>query len=203
MKETNANSIPFKTSSQRWGRGAEEVISLEHINAHVINSYHDFAELTNTMGLLEKMKAGIYSVVEIQWDATRPTFRRFIQQKIKHKDKYAKDVFGSNMEEEYETSWKPVGTILEVSGRWASRVHRSGNDLIGRWSRIDLIGKQDKLIRVISSYRVSQASPKMAGETTYCKQQVRSFLWRGLKTLNPKKLFLVDLLAMMKGWRMN
>ena len=92
--------------------------------------------------------------------------------------------------------------MLGVSGSWASRVHRSVDDPMGRWSWIDLRRKQGKLIRVISAYRVSQASPKMAGETTSSKQQVRNLLRRGVN--NPKKkAFLVDLLGMIKGWREN
>ena len=51
------------------------------------------------MGLLEKMETWVYSVVETQWDITIPTLFRFIQQQIRHKDKYAKNLFGANMEE--------------------------------------------------------------------------------------------------------
>ena len=53
--------------------------------------------------------------------------------------------------------------MLGVSGRWASRVANTGNDPLGRWSWIDLRGKQGRLIRVISTYIVSQDSPPQAG----------------------------------------
>ena len=84
VKEANVNSIPFKILSQRWVRGAEKVISFEHINSHGIDSHDDFAELPNTMRFLDQMEAGVYSVVETQWDTTSPTFSRFIHQKIKY-----------------------------------------------------------------------------------------------------------------------
>ena len=91
--------------------------------------------------------------------------------------------------------------MLGVSGRWVSRVHRTGNDHMGRWSWIDLREKQGKMIRIISAYRVSHASYKTARETTSCRQQERSMLGRGLKNPNPKKGFLTDISNMMKGWR--
>ena len=57
------------------------------------------------------------------------------------------------------------------------------------------------MIRVISAYRVSQDSYKQAGETTSCKQQVRSLMLRGVRKPNPKKRFLTDLSAMLTAWR--
>ena len=68
---------------------------------------------------------------------------------------------------------------------------------------MDLRGKQGKLIRVISAYRVSQDSPSQAGETTSCKQQVRSLMLRREKHPNPKKRFLKNLTIMLKNWRIN
>ena len=68
---------------------------------------------------------------------------------------------------------------------------------------MDLRGKKGKTIRVISAYRVSQDYPAKAGETTSCKQQVRSLMLRGVKNPNPKKRFLEDLALMITSWRKN
>ena len=121
-----------------------------------------------------------------------------IKQKIKAKDTYAKVSFASNLDEEYLTSWKPGGTLIGASGRWASRLDKSGNDKLGRWSWLDMRGGKGRMIRVISAYRVSQDYPDAAGETTSCKQQVRSLMMRGITNPNPKKRFLTDLTTMIK-----
>ena len=86
------------------------------------------------MGVLENMEAGVYSIVETQWDTTCPKFCKFIRGKMKEKDKYGKASFSSNMDEPYLKSWKPGGTMIGVSGRWASRIARTGNDPLGGWS---------------------------------------------------------------------
>ena len=168
-----------------------------------VNAHDDFVELSNCMGILENMEAGVYSIVETQWDTTCPKFCKYIKETMKKKDTYVKVAFSSNMDESYLTSWKPGGTMLGVSGRWASRVANTCNDPLGRWSWIDLRGKLGRIIRVISAYRVSQDSPAQAGETTSCKQQVRSLMLRGESQPKPKKRFLKDLSSMITQWRSN
>ena len=161
--EANGNRIPSLTPSQRVGAGAQDIIFFEHINITGINAHENFAELTNAMGILTTMEAGVYSMVETQWDTTCPIFCKFFTEKLKAHDTYAKAAFGSNTDESFITSWKPGGTLVGVSGRWASRVAKSGTDALGRWSWMDLRGKKGKTIRVISAYRVSQDYPAKAG----------------------------------------
>ena len=90
---------------------------------------------------------------------------------------------------------------MEVSGKWANRAESGGTDHMGRWSWIDMRGKGGKMIRVVSAYRVSQSNIKQAGETTSCKQQVRSFQKRGMANPNPKQLFLKDFGAFICAWK--
>ena len=66
---------------------------------------------------------------------------------------------------------------------------------------MDLRGKKGRMIRVISAYRVSQEQIAQAGETTSCKQQVRSLLKRGIKNPNPKAAFLKDIGQFINNWR--
>ena len=87
------------------------------------------------------------------------------------------------------------------AGKWASRVEKSGSDRMGRWSWIDLRGKKNKMIRVISAYRVSQTNNTKVGELTLYKQQVRSLLKRGVKKPDPKQAFLCDLGKFIRKWR--
>ena len=43
------------------------MISFDHINTHGISSHDKFVELMNTMGIIEAIEAGIYSIVETQF----------------------------------------------------------------------------------------------------------------------------------------
>ena len=48
------------------------------------------------------------------------------------------------MEEKSESFWKPGGTMIGISGKWASRERARGSDELGRWSWITLKGKKEK-----------------------------------------------------------
>ena len=99
IEEANAESFPSLTPSQRLGKQGNEIITFEHINVNGINPHDEFVELQNTMGILEKMEAGVYSIVETQWDTTSPTFSKYIKDTIKREDKYSHIETSSNMDE--------------------------------------------------------------------------------------------------------
>ena len=58
------------------------------------------------------MGARVYIIAETQCDTTSPQFSKFITQTIKTKDNYSKVEFGSNLEEKYDTTYKPGGTLI-------------------------------------------------------------------------------------------
>ena len=187
VKAANKTSTPSKPLTATYGEATDGVISFEHINVNGINPHSDFVELTHTMGSLEAMGASVYSLNETKWDTTCPTLCKDIKHIIKRKDQHAKVVFSSNEEEKFKGTWKPGGTLLGVSGAWASRVEKSGTDPLGRWSWAILRGKKGRQIMAISAYRISQANPNQAGPLTSCQQQVRSLRRRGVVNPNPKR----------------
>ena len=144
VKQANMDSTPSKSLKATYGATTEGVISFEHINVNGINPHSDFVELTHVMGSLEAMGASVYSINETKWDTTCPTFCKYIKHTIKKKDQYAKVAFSSNEEEIFDGNWKPGGTLLGVSGVWASRVEKSGTDPLGRWSWAVLRGKKGR-----------------------------------------------------------
>ena len=93
------------------GSGSKNLISFEHINVNGINPHGDFIELQNSMGILNKMEAGVYIMVETKWDTTSPSFCKYITETIKQSDAYAKIEMGSNQDEFFESSWKPGGGL--------------------------------------------------------------------------------------------
>ncbi len=113
-------------SKKRIGKEADEVITFEHININGINPHDEFVELKNTMGILEKMETGIYIIVETQWDTTSPVYSKYIKDIIKREDKYAHIETLSNMDEKFESAWKPGGTLVEISGDGQAELRAAG-----------------------------------------------------------------------------
>lgn len=72
----NKGPYPSSTLSQQYGDQSDTLISFENINIHGISAQDEFIELINTMGILERMEAEIYIVVETQWDTSNPLLHK-------------------------------------------------------------------------------------------------------------------------------
>ena len=122
-------------------------MSFEHINVNDIRPHDDFVELQNIMGILGNMEASVYSLVETQWDSIYgicPSLSRYINEIIKKEDAYTKVEMASNQGENFESSWKPGGTMIGVSCKWANRAESAGSDNMERWRWVDLRGGEAK-----------------------------------------------------------
>jgi hypothetical protein len=86
---------------------------------------------------------------------------------------------------------KKGGTMTVLSGRWACRKRNVDSDNKGRWSSITLQGKKDRLVTIITAYRVCQ---QKGGEgcTIYHQQQM-DFEAEGSRQTNLRKQFCVDM----------
>ena len=125
-------------------------------------------------------------------DTTQPQLMKKIMETSKSVDPYMKIEMASCDFETAENHWKPGGAMVGVSGKWASRICGRGSDTFGRWSWVDLRGKNFKIIRVISAYRVSQ-EVSSAGILTACQQQFRALVKKNHGITSPKEAFLADL----------
>ena len=87
-----------------------------------------------------------------------------------------------------------------ITGKWSSRWRGHGSDKLGRWCWIDLKGRGEKMIRVISGYRVGQGNIKHVGPLTVCQQQFNSLVLHNSENLNRKKAFLQDMEEFIHEW---
>ena len=66
------------------------------------------------------MEAGIYSVNEHKLD-TKKQIRDQMREVMQRVDKRAKNVLACNEDCTSENEWKPGGTMIRISGKWASQ----------------------------------------------------------------------------------
>lgn len=88
--------------------------------------------------------------------------------------------------------YKPGGTMLMAQGNLVGRIKERGSDSLGRWTWMKLIGKNKKLITIISAYQVCMRPTNITGTTAY-HQQESLLRQRGIKKANPRKYFQRDL----------
>jgi len=102
----------------------------------------------------------------------------------------------------FENLNQPGGTAQILTSNWTSRVIDKGIDPfgLGRWSFFTMRGARNKLITLITAYRVCSQSIHSAGQTTATAQQFRA-LSKALRENNssedprPRWQFIMDLQA--------
>jgi len=106
----------------------------------------------------------------------------------------------SSSKEKSTPRYQPGGTLTLALGKWASRVIARGRDeLLGCWSYLEIMGQQGKHIMLLSAYRVCTQQFDTTANTVTA-QQTRLLQQQGIKTPNPKKQFVTDLIALIKTW---
>ena len=93
--------------------------------------------------------------------------------------------------------------MLGLAPHIASRREDHGADSKGRWTWVQLTGKQGKSILVVTAYRVSQTYPSEAGYSTAYMQQYRAYIKENVSNPRPKQRILKDLTTLITQWRNN
>jgi hypothetical protein len=82
--------------------------------------------------------------------------------------------------------------LILAQGNVVGRVKEKGSDQLGRWSWIKLLGRNKRLITLISAYQVCACPTNKTGTTAY-HQQESLLRQKGAKKAKPRKFFHRDL----------
>ncbi len=84
---------------------------------------------------------------------------------------------------------------------WTNRVITKGTDqYLSQWSFLELVGKHDKRLIVMWSYRVCN-QPFDAASQTVTAQQIRLLQAKGIAKPKPRTAFLNDLIQQVRQWQ--
>ena len=171
-----------------------------HLNTGGISSKAKFLEFKLLLQNVRQFNAEIFSINEHTLDTSQAPIKRTLQDINQQCNKFGQIVLASS-NETYPRAYKPGGTMMGLTGQIASRKVDEGTDRLGRWAWVQLIGKQEKAILIISAYRVSQTHPGAAGYTTAYMQQYRALLKANVSKPNPRQKLLDDLETFISNWR--
>ena len=65
----------------------------------------------------------------------------------------------------WPTATKPGGTLLGVTGPLLRRISKTDTDKYGRWTSLDLFGRDGRTVTIICAYQVPDASGPIGDET--------------------------------------
>ena len=112
--------------------------------------------------------------------------------KAKKLDRNIRLAMSSSKHKNTNKAFKMGGTITASRGNWSGRVTKCGKDELGRWSYLDMTGKNEKKVRIITMYRVCR-SKQGSGNCTIRIQQETDIIQQKGKYEDPRELVLKDL----------
>ena len=89
-------------------------------------------------------------------------------------------------------TYLPGGTMLITLGRWCGKIVDSGSDVQGRWTWQKTLGKEGKIILIISAYIFPQKS--LPGPTRAYAQQYQMLWDKDNTNPQPRTQFIKDLI---------
>jgi len=189
------------TANDAWGdfvivNHPHSFFSVVSKNVSTLNTYS--LNMTAIATELQTMDASIFLAQETNM-AWKPTTLQAIDSQCNSVFKHKK-LATSSSNEKSNHRYQPGGTLTLALGKWASRVISRGHDeLLGRWSFLELVGQQNKRIMMISAYRVCNQQFD-ATSNTVTAQQTRLLQQNGVRTPNPQQQFITDLIELIKSW---
>jgi hypothetical protein len=97
---------------------------------------------------------------------------------------------------------KPGGTMTCATNSLVGRIRSPISDPYGCWSGIELMGRSDKRLVILTVYQVPQKTG-FSGSTTAYTQQRNMFRMEGRSNPNPRKILIADLCLLVTDLRTN
>jgi hypothetical protein len=161
------------------------------INLNGINLTKGGIKFRDLCSEVQKADIHILAASEHNLDTNKFVVRQLLQQ-------MAKQTFEHHLLQTATSSipadkfYKPGGTLLLAQGDVVGRIKERGSDPLGRYSWLKLIGRNKRLITVISAYQVCVRPTHATGTTAY-HQQESLLRQKGHQKPKPRKFFHRDL----------
>jgi hypothetical protein len=147
---------------------------------------------------MHSIKADIFGFAETKLDCHNPTIRSLLHQAKSKVWNHCK-LSTSSSQTAWPTLHKPGGTLLGITGPLVGRIKSSFSDDLGRWTGMELLGRDGRSLVIICAYQVCQKSGQ-AGTFTAHSQQVSILRRRGFDNPNPRLHFINDLSSLVQQY---
>ena len=142
------------------------ILRLAFQNARGIHTNNNWSEWDHACTYINKHNIGVFVKVEtnIHWNNdTRHTMQSITRKHLTT----PQSVATSCTIQQSKHSFQPGGSLLLLSRRWTRRCHQVSSDSsgMGRWCHLRLEGQNNKIINIVSAYRVCLSTRT---ETTSC-----------------------------------
>jgi hypothetical protein len=164
---------------------------LYFINLNGINLSKNGVQFKDICAEIQQANINIFAAAEHNLDTNkfdvRQILQRTAQQALPHH--FLQTATSSIPADKF---YKPGGTLILAQGDIVGRIKDRGSDPMGRWSWLKFIGREKRIITMISAYQVC-SKPTYATGTTAYHQQESLLRQKGISKPNPRKYFHRDL----------
>jgi hypothetical protein len=156
-------------------------------------SGHQFTELCEDTLLIQ---ADIRGIVEHNLDTTNMEVRSICQDIARQTFSHT-SLEMSSSSIPFLTQYKPGGTMILTQDHITGRIIRKYSDPLGRWTHLQLAGKNGRILNFITAYQVCPRPTHKTGTTAF-HQQESLLRKQGRIDTNPRWNFRKDLIAFLK-----
>ncbi len=178
----------------------DNTFRLYGINPNGLRMDKQGGDVTEFFAVAASIKADFIGCAEHNLDFTQFRVQNSTHQAIRHTIEHSKTVW-SNTSIQFESMYKPGGTMSSAIGNTVARVKEAATDDMGRWSYIKLSGKDNKVVIFITVYQVCKKPPAAAKKDscTVYSQQRSLLIQQNKKDPSPIKHFRQDLDKLLKS----
>jgi hypothetical protein len=152
---------------------------------------NDGADILDTLMQMENICADIFGFAETKLASDQPFVINLLQKNKRKIWDHARLVT-STSKIVLDGYHKPGGTLTCATNSLVGRIRKSFSDPYGRWSGLEIMGRSNKRLIVLTIYQVPQKSGT-SGNTTAYTQQRNMFRLEGRTNPNPRKILIDDL----------
>jgi exonuclease III len=205
-----ANSSPapvLSTINQRenkfWGDELKEkqqgTMRVYSINVNGMSLDRRGGKFADICSVIKEVQCDIFCGQEHNLDTTQSTVRKVLYDTAKQFWERLRLSFGSSPIE-YKTQFKPGGTIMLTVGHTTGRIIEQIQDKWGRWVVIQLQGRGNSKIAVVTVYQVVEKHGE-SGVLSSSRQQQTLLLQSEDPVTDPRIAFKRDLRQELQGYR--
>ena len=149
--------------------------------------------MLDAMYHMETIRADVFGFAETKLDCRHSKVKSLIQRNKNKVWSHCRISTGSS-DLPWHALTKPGGVMLGITGPLVGRLRKTVDDALGRWTGMELLGRDGRKLVIICAYQVSQRGGRPGDFTAY-SQQVSILRRRGHHNTNPRQHFITDLIA--------
>jgi hypothetical protein len=182
------------TQSEAW---KDQVNRLYFQNVNELRLQDSAVDILETFLQLKNIAADIFGIANTQLHCRNQHVQQTLQD-CKRRIWDQCKIFLCSTEEQRESQRRPGGTLLGVTGALVGRVCKQHMGKYGRWTQVQILGRDGCILTVICAYQVVQDKGTY-GDRTKHSQLIRLMRLDGISDPNPRQAFIRDLKSLVKS----